>query len=70
MYQLRGRRLANEGNVVKVRSDAPLERLGPLGCGIQTGAGAELRDCAEAAGAPGGGHTCSMMAVTVPILSY
>jgi aryl-alcohol dehydrogenase len=34
--------LANEGNVVKVRSDAPLERLGPLGCGIQTGAGAVM----------------------------
>jgi aryl-alcohol dehydrogenase len=34
--------LANEGNVVKVSSDAPLERLGPLGCGIQTGAGAVM----------------------------
>jgi aryl-alcohol dehydrogenase len=34
--------LANERNVVKVRSDVPLERLGPLGCGIQTGAGAEM----------------------------
>jgi aryl-alcohol dehydrogenase len=34
--------LANEGNVVKVRSDAPPERLGPLGCGIQTGAGAVM----------------------------
>src|ERR1700724_3833008 len=34
--------LAHEGNVVKVRSDAPLERLGPLGCGIQTGAGAVM----------------------------
>lgn len=31
--------LANEANVVKVRQDAPLELLGPLGCGIQTGAG-------------------------------
>jgi len=27
---------------VKVRKDAPLELLGPLGCGIQTGAGAVL----------------------------
>jgi aryl-alcohol dehydrogenase len=34
--------LANERNVVKVSSDAPLERLGPLGCGIQTGAGAVM----------------------------
>lgn len=34
--------LANERNVVKVPKDAPLERLGPLGCGIQTGAGAVI----------------------------
>jgi aryl-alcohol dehydrogenase len=34
--------LAYERNVVKVPADAPLERLGPLGCGIQTGAGAVL----------------------------
>lgn len=31
--------LATERNVVKVRQDVPLEMLGPLGCGIQTGAG-------------------------------
>src|SRR5271169_6891762 len=29
-------------NAVKVRRDAPLEFLGPLGCGLQTGAGAVL----------------------------
>jgi aryl-alcohol dehydrogenase len=34
--------LATERNVVKVSSDVPLERLGPLGCGIQTGAGAVM----------------------------
>jgi aryl-alcohol dehydrogenase len=34
--------LANVRNVVKVRKDAPLELLGPLGCGLQTGAGAVL----------------------------
>lgn len=34
--------LANERNVVKVNRDVPLERLGPLGCGIQTGAGAVM----------------------------
>ena len=34
--------LANERNVVKISSDVPLERLGPLGCGIQTGAGAVM----------------------------
>src|SRR5690606_7044991 len=31
-----------ERNVVKVDDDAPLDILGPLGCGIQTGAGAVL----------------------------
>jgi aryl-alcohol dehydrogenase len=35
--------LANERNVVKVsRRGVPLQRLGPLGCGIQTGAGAVI----------------------------
>ena len=34
--------IAHERNVVKVSKDAPLELLGPLGCGIQTGAGAVL----------------------------
>ncbi|MFJ9668825.1 NAD(P)-dependent alcohol dehydrogenase [Streptomyces sp. NPDC101219] len=35
--------VTNERNTVKVRPDAPLELLGPLGCGIQTGAGTVLR---------------------------
>lgn len=34
--------LANERNVVRVPQDVPLELLGPLGCGIQTGAGSVL----------------------------
>jgi aryl-alcohol dehydrogenase len=34
--------VANVRNVVKVRADAPLELLGPLGCGVQTGAGAVM----------------------------
>jgi aryl-alcohol dehydrogenase len=34
--------LANERNTIKVRKDAPLELLGPFGCGIQTGAGTIL----------------------------
>lgn len=34
--------IANERNVVKVSKQAPLELLGPLGCGIQTGAGSVL----------------------------
>jgi aryl-alcohol dehydrogenase len=34
--------IATERNVIKVPKDVPLELLGPLGCGIQTGAGAVL----------------------------
>lgn len=34
--------LVNERHVVKVPRDVPLELLGPLGCGIQTGAGTIL----------------------------
>ena len=34
--------IASELNVIKVRDDVPLELLGPLGCGVQTGAGAVL----------------------------
>ena len=34
--------LAHSRNVIKVAKDVPLEILGPLGCGIQTGAGAIL----------------------------
>ncbi|AYN37264.1 NAD(P)-dependent alcohol dehydrogenase [Streptomyces albus] len=34
--------LANARNVVKVPDSAPLSLLGPLGCGVQTGAGAVL----------------------------
>jgi aryl-alcohol dehydrogenase len=42
--------LATERNVVKVREDVPLEILGPLGCGIQTGAGAVLNSLNAKAG--------------------
>jgi len=34
--------LAEERNVVKVPRDIPLEILGPMGCGVQTGAGAVM----------------------------
>jgi aryl-alcohol dehydrogenase len=34
--------LANERNVVKVTKDVSLEILGPLGCGVMTGAGAVM----------------------------
>jgi len=42
--------LANEKNVVKVSKEAPLDILGPLGCGIQTGAGAVLNALRVGAG--------------------
>ncbi|MEI9963855.1 MAG: NAD(P)-dependent alcohol dehydrogenase [Caulobacteraceae bacterium] len=42
--------VANQRNVVKVRKDAPLEILGPLGCGVQTGAGAVLNALKVGAG--------------------
>jgi aryl-alcohol dehydrogenase len=34
--------LADESSAVKVPADVPLELLGPLGCGVQTGAGAVM----------------------------
>lgn len=34
--------LVNERNVVRIPKDVPLELMGPLGCGIQTGAGSVL----------------------------
>jgi aryl-alcohol dehydrogenase len=42
--------LASERNVVKVPVDVPLELLGPLGCGIQTGAGSVLNAMKVGAG--------------------
>ena len=42
--------LATERNMVTVAEDQPLEQLGPLGCGIQTGAGAVLNQMRLAAG--------------------
>lgn len=38
-------------NAVRVERDLPLEMLGPLGCGIQTGAGAVLNACRVRPGA-------------------
>lgn len=38
--------LTYERNVVKVPADVPLELAGPLGCGIQTGAGGIMRSLA------------------------
>lgn len=42
--------LGHERNVVKVSDHAVLTLLGPLGCGIQTGAGAVMRSLAAEAG--------------------
>ena len=42
--------LATRRNVVKVPKEAPLEILGPLGCGVQTGAGAVLNSLTAEAG--------------------
>jgi aryl-alcohol dehydrogenase len=38
--------LAYEGNVVKVPDDVPVELMGPMACGVQTGAGAVMRSLA------------------------
>lgn len=42
--------IATEQNVVKIRKDVPLEIMGPLGCGIQTGAGAVINALRPVAG--------------------
>lgn len=44
------RAICTERNVVKVAQDAPLELLGPLACGIQTGAGAVMNALKARAG--------------------
>jgi aryl-alcohol dehydrogenase len=42
--------LANERNIIKVPEDVPLEILGPLGCGVMTGAGAVMNSLQAKAG--------------------
>jgi aryl-alcohol dehydrogenase len=42
--------IANERNVIKVPRDLPLTTLGPLGCGVMTGAGSVLSALRPAAG--------------------
>jgi aryl-alcohol dehydrogenase len=42
--------IATERNVVTVDDDVPLELLGPLGCGVQTGAGAVINTLDPQAG--------------------
>jgi aryl-alcohol dehydrogenase len=43
--------IVTASDVVKIPDDAPLEIAGPLGCGIQTGAGTVLNSLAVSAGA-------------------
>jgi len=42
--------ISRENNAIKVPKEAPLELLGPLGCGIQTGAGAVINSLKATAG--------------------
>ena len=42
--------LASERNTVRIAKDMPLELVGPLGCGLQTGAGAVLNSLRVNAG--------------------
>ena len=42
--------LGTERSVVKIPKDVPLELMGPLGCGVQTGAGAVLNSLRVGAG--------------------
>jgi len=42
--------LMTERNVVKVGKDMPLEKLAPLGCGVQTGAGGVMKSLKVAPG--------------------
>jgi aryl-alcohol dehydrogenase len=64
--------VANQSNVVKVRKDAPLELLGPLGCGLQTGAGAILNSLSVRSGsalAVFGGGGVGLSAVMAAVLA-
>jgi aryl-alcohol dehydrogenase len=64
--------LANELNVVKVDKDVPLENLGPLGCGIQTGAGGVLNSLKAEPGssiAVFGTGSVGMSAILAAVLS-
>jgi aryl-alcohol dehydrogenase len=45
-----GHAMASERNVVKIPADIPLDIMGPLGCSIQTGAGAVLNALRPPAG--------------------
>lgn len=64
--------IAYETNVVKVDRDIPLKLLGPLGCGVQTGAGAVLRALACSPGSSlviFGGGSVGLSAVLGAVLA-
>jgi aryl-alcohol dehydrogenase len=64
--------IASERNTVKVDNDTPLWMLGPLGCGVQTGAGAVINALQPKAGesiAIFGGGTVGLSAVMAARLS-
>lgn len=44
------RAISNQRNVIPIDREVPLELMGPLGCGLQTGAGAIMRSMAVKAG--------------------
>ena len=63
--------LVREGNAVRVARDLPLELLGPLGCGFQTGAGAIMNGMDVGAGSrvaifgAGGVGVAAVLAATI-----
>lgn len=62
--------LANEANTVKVDKEARLEYLGPLGCGIQTGAGAVMNALRPAAGSSIAVFGCGSVGLAAVIAAH
>ncbi|HEY5855678.1 MAG TPA: NAD(P)-dependent alcohol dehydrogenase [Aldersonia sp.] len=63
--------VVRERNVVKLPADAPVDIVGPLGCGIQTGAGAVLNSLDVAPGSSlviAGGGTVGLAAVLAAVV--
>lgn len=63
--------IANQRNVVKVSKDIPLELVGPLGCGVQTGFGGVTRALACKTGSSIlilGGGTVGLSAVMAAVI--
>lgn len=61
-----------EANIVKVDKDLPIELMGPLGCGIQTGVGAVTRSLSATKGSSiliAGGGTVGLSAVMGAVIA-